>query len=78
MLRKTGVGLLLSLVFVLFAYSSAVADTPVFNSKDGKVYASINVGLTFLNDLDFDLAGQTVHGFTGTGTGTGSFDTAVS
>jgi len=78
MIRKTGVGFLLSLVFVLFAYSSAVADTPVFNSKDGKVYASINVGLTFLNDLDFDLAGQTVHGFTGTGTGTGSFDTAVS
>ena len=78
MVKKGGVGFLLSLIFVLFAYSSAVADTPVFNSKDGKVYASINVGLTFLNDLDFDLAGQTVHGFTGTGTGTGSFDTAVS
>jgi len=78
MLRKTGVGFLLSLVFVLFAYSSAVADTPVFNSKDGKVYASVNVGLTILNDLDFDLAGQTSHGATGTGTGTASFDTAVS
>ena len=78
MLRKTGVGFLLSLMFVLFAYSSAVADTPVFNSKDGKLYASINVGLTFLNDLDFDLAGQTQHGFTGTGTGSGSFDAGVS
>ena len=78
MLRKTGVGLLLSLVFVLFTYSSAVADTPVFNSKDGKVYASVNVGLTILNDLDFDLAGQTSHGATGTGTGTASFDTAAS
>ena len=51
MLRKTGVGFLLSLVFVLFAYSPAVADTPVFNSKDGKVYASINAGVTFLNDI---------------------------
>ena len=78
MTRKTGVGFLLGLVFVLFAYSSAVADTPVFNSKDGKWYGSLNVGLTFLNDLDYDLAGQTQHGFTGTGTGTGSFDTAVS
>ena len=52
MVKKTGVGVLLSLVFVLFTYSSAVADTPVFNSKDGKLYASINVGLTILNDLD--------------------------
>ena len=78
MVKKTAVGFLLSLVFVLFAYSSAVADTPVFNSKDGKVYASVNVGLTILNDLDFDLAGQTSHGATGTGTGTASFDTAVS
>ena len=78
MLRKTGVGFLLSLVFVLFAYSSAVADTPVFKSNDGKWYGSINVGVTFLNDLDFDLAGQTQHGFTGTGTGSGSFDAGVS
>ena len=51
MVKKTGVGFLLSLVFVLFAYSSAVADTPVFNSKDGKLYASINAGVTFLNDI---------------------------
>ena len=51
MVKKTGVGVLLSLVFVLFAYSSAVADTPVFNSKDGKIYASINAGVTFLNDI---------------------------
>ena len=51
MLRKTGVGFLLSLVFVLFAYSSSVADTPVFNSKDGKWYGSINAGVTFLNDI---------------------------
>ena len=78
MLRKTGVGFLLSLVFVLFAYSSAIADTPVFNSKDGKWYGSINAGVTILNDLDFDLAGQTSHGSTGTGTGTASFETAVS
>ena len=51
MLRKTGVGFLLSLVFVLFTYSSAVADTPVFNSKDGKWYGSIHAGVTILNDI---------------------------
>ena len=78
MLRKTGLGYFLSLVFVLFTCSSAVADTPVFKSNDGKLYGSINVGVTILNDLDFDLAGQTSHGATGTGTGTASFDTAVS
>ncbi len=78
MTRMNGTGVLLSWVLVLFAYSSAVADTPVFKSNDGKWYGSINLGLTILNDLDFDLAGQTRNGFTGTGTGTGSFDTAVS
>ena len=51
MIRRTGVGILLSLVFVLFTYSSAVADTPVFNSKDGKWYGSINAGVTILNDI---------------------------
>ena len=51
MVKKTGVGFLLSLVFVLFAYSSAVADTPVFKSNDGKWYGSINAGVTFLNDI---------------------------
>ena len=75
MARKTRVGFLLSLVFVLSTCSSAFSQT-LF--KQGNSYASLNVGLTFLNDLDFDLAGQTQHGFTGTGTGTGSFDTAVS
>ena len=75
MTKKTGVGFLLGLVFVLSTCSSAFSQT-LF--KQGNSYASLNVGLTFLNDLDFDLAGQTQHGFTGTGTGTGSFDTAVS
>ena len=51
MIRRTGVGILLSLVFVLFAYSSAVADTPVFKSNDGKLYGSINVGVAILNDI---------------------------
>ena len=51
MIRKTGVGFLLSLVFVLFAYSSAVADTPVFKSNDGKWYGSVNAGVTILNDI---------------------------
>ena len=51
MIRRTGVGVLLSLVFVLFTYSSAVADTPVFKSNDGKWYGSVNAGVTFLNDI---------------------------
>jgi len=51
MIRKTGVGILLSLVFVLFAYSSVLADTPVF--KDGKWYGSINAGVMLLGDIDF-------------------------
>ena len=51
MFRRSWYGFLLSLVFVLFTYSSAVADTPVFNSKDGKFYGSINSGVTILNDI---------------------------
>jgi len=78
MVRKSGVGFLLGLVFVLSTYSVAFSNPLNLNFKKDKVYGSINVGLTFLNDLDYDLAGQTQHGFTGTGTGTGSFDTAVS
>ena len=57
MVKKTGVGILLSLVFVLFTYSSAVADTPVFNSKDGKWYGSINAGVTILNDIGVGISG---------------------
>ena len=52
MFRRSWSGFLLSLVFILFAYSSAVADTPVFNSKDGKWYGAINAGITILNDMD--------------------------
>jgi opacity protein-like surface antigen len=78
MVRKSGVGFLLGLVFVLSTCSFAFSNPLNLNFKKDKVYGSINVGLTFLNDLDYDLAGQTQHGFTGTGTGTGSFDTAVS
>ena len=77
MLRKTGVGFLLSLVFVLFAYSSAVADTPVFNSNDGKWYGSINAGVTILNDIDFSAAASG-GGVTVTAAGSYSFDTAAS
>ena len=78
MTKKTGVGFLLGLVFVVSTCSSAFSNPLNLNFKKDNVYGSINVGLTFLNDLDYDLAGQTQHGFTGTGTGTGSFDTAVS
>jgi len=77
MLRKTGVGFLLSLVFVLFAYSSAVADTPVFKSNDGKWYGSINAGVAILNDIDFSAAASG-GGITVTAAGYYSFDAAAS
>ena len=77
MVKKTGVGFLLSLVFVLFAYSSAVADTPVFNSKDGKLYGSINVGVAILNDIDFTADGS-FWGATWTAAGSYSFDPGAS
>ena len=77
MIRKTGVGVLLSLVFVLFAFSSAVADTPVFKSADGKLYGSINVGVVILNDIDFSAAASG-GGVTVTAAGSYSFDAAAS
>ena len=77
MLRKTGVGFLLSLVFVLFAYSSAVADTPVFNSKDGKWYGSINAGVTFLNDIGVS-ASASGSGYTATAAFDMTFDEGMS
>ena len=77
MIRRTGVGILLSLVFVLFTYSSAVADTPVFNSKDGKWYGSINAGVAILNDIGFG-ASISGYGTTATAAGTLTFDEAVS
>ena len=61
MARKTGVGFLLSLVFVVSTCSSAFSQT-LF--KQGNSYASLNVGLTFLNDIEFgtglNYAGVTV------------------
>ena len=77
MLRKTAVGFLLSLVFVLFAYSSAVADTPVFKSNDGKWYGSINAGIAILNDIDFSAAASG-GGVTVTAAGSYSFDPGAS
>ncbi len=77
MIRKTGVGVLLSLVFVLFAYSSAVADTPVFKSNDGKWYGSINAGVAILNDIDFSVNGS-LWGATWTAGGSYSFDPGAS
>ena len=77
MTRMNGTGVLLSLVFVLFAYSSAVADTPVFKSNDGKLYGSINVGVAILNDIDFSAAASG-GGVTVTAAGSYSFDTAAS
>ena len=77
MIRKTGVGVLLSLVFVLFAYSSVLADTPVFKSDDGKWYGSINAGVAILNDIDFSAASSS-GGITVTAAGSYSFDAAAS
>ena len=77
MLRKKGVGFLLSLVFVLFAYSSAVADTPVFKSADGKMYASINAGITILNDIGVS-ASASGGGYTLTATADLTFDEGAS
>ena len=61
MARKTGVGFLLSLVFVVSTCSSAFSQT-LF--KQDNAYASLNVGLTFLNDIEFgtglNYAGVTV------------------
>ena len=48
MVRKSGVGFLLGLVFVLSTYSSAFSQT-LF--KQGNSYASLNVGLMLLNDI---------------------------
>ena len=77
MLRGNGKGVLLSLVFVLFTYSSAVADTPVFKSNDGKLYGSINVGVAILNDIDFSAAASG-GGVTVTAAGSYTFDAAAS
>jgi len=77
MVKKTGVGVLLSLMFVLFAYSSVLADTPVFKSDDGKWYGSINAGVAILNDIDFS-ATSSRGGITVTTAASLSFDAAAS
>ena len=77
MFRRSGFGFLLSLMFVLFTYTSAVADTPVFNSKDGKWYGSINAGVTILNDIDVT-ASASGGGYSLTAAATASFENAVS
>ena len=53
MLRKTGVGFLLSLVFVLFAYSSAVAEW----YAGGAV--GLSIGLAFFLDFFANLRNRT-------------------
>jgi opacity protein-like surface antigen len=77
MIRRTGFGFLLSLVFIIFAYSSAVADTPVFKSNDGKWYGSVNAGITILNDIPFSVA-VSGSGFTASAEGSYTFDAAPS
>ena len=77
MFRRSGFGFLLSLMFVLFTYTSAVADTPVFKSNDGKWYGSINAGVAILNDIDFSAAASG-GGVTVTAAGSYSFDPGAS
>ena len=77
MFRRIGEAFLLSLVFIIFTYSSAVADTPVFKSNDGKWYGSINVGVAILNDIDFSAAASG-GGITLSAAGAYSFDAAPS
>ena len=74
MARKTRVGFLLSLVFVLSTCSSAFSQT-LF--KQGNSYASLNVGLTFLNDIDFG-AEASQGNRTVTAAGKLTFDTGAS
>ena len=61
----------------MFTYSSAVADTPVFKSNDGKWYGSIGAGVTMLNDIDFSAAASG-GGLTVTAAGAYTFDAAAS
>jgi len=74
MVRKSGVGFLLSLVFVLSTCSSAFSQT-LF--KQDNAYASLNVGLTFLNDID---AGADLNyaGVTANAAGEYQFETGTS
>jgi opacity protein-like surface antigen len=76
MIRRTGFGFLLSLVFIIFTYSSAVADTPVFKSNDGKWYGSINAGVSILNDIAFSTSASG-RGFTVSAAGAYTFDNAA-
>ena len=74
MVRKNGVGFLLGLVFVLSTCTSAFSQT-LF--KQDNAYASLNVGLTFLNDID---AGADLNyaGVTANAAGEHQFDTGAS
>ena len=74
MVRKSGVGFLLSLVFVLSTCTSAFSQT-LF--KQDNAYASLNVGLTFLNDID---AGADLNyaGVTANAAGEYQFETGTS
>ena len=60
----------------MFTYSSAVADTPVFKSNDGKWYGSINAGVSILNDIAFSTAASG-RGFTVSAAGAFTFDNAA-
>ncbi len=74
MTKKTGVGFLLSLVFVVSTCSSAFSQT-LF--KQGNSYASLSLGLTFLNDIDFS-ADASAGNHTVNAAGELTFDTGAS
>ena len=74
MVRKNGVGFLLGLVFVLSTCTSAFSQT-LF--KQDNAYASLNVGLTFLNDIKFG-TDLNYAGVTANAAGEHQFDTGAS
>jgi opacity protein-like surface antigen len=53
MVRKSGVGFLLGLVFVLSTCSVAFSNPLNLNFKKENVYLSLNAGAVFLNDISF-------------------------
>ena len=77
MIRKTGFRVLLSLVFVLFTYSFAFAQTPEFNFKKDNVYLSLKAGVAILNDIDFSQS-LSYAGVTANASGTSEYDQGYS
>ena len=77
MVKKSGVGFLLGLVFVLSTCSFAFSNPLNLNFKKENVYLSLDAGAMFLNDIDFG-ADVTYGNATGTVAGEVTFDAGAS